>query len=228
MEFVRALRPDARLTIYTPDLPMSRVESFLENRAFSNPDAVAWTSLSVGARRDFIARGDRGVFGPERVAAFAYDERCHFAAGRVVHVARERGGPGVRVRLRRDERRRRQPARLRDQLHRLRPAGAAARAAGVRRAGRGRAPAPARSGTGRPIASSRSGGSWSWRACSRDCISPGLASLSQGPGFANLGSLGLLADRVLEPLFRAGGDAPPSTRAQRRASRPARVRASGA
>ena len=30
---------------------------------------------------------------------------------------------------------------------------------------------------------------------------PGLGALSQGPGFANLGSLGLLANRVLEPLF---------------------------
>ncbi len=29
---------------------------------------------------------------------------------------------------------------------------------------------------------------------------PGLGALSQGPGFANLGCLGLLANRVLEPL----------------------------
>ena len=32
---------------------------------------------------------------------------------------------------------------------------------------------------------------------------PGLAGLSQGPGFANLGSLGLLANRVLTPLLPA-------------------------
>ncbi len=30
---------------------------------------------------------------------------------------------------------------------------------------------------------------------------PGLGGLSQGPGFANLGSLGLLANRVLQPLL---------------------------
>ena len=30
---------------------------------------------------------------------------------------------------------------------------------------------------------------------------PGLAGLSQGPGFANLGSLGLLANRVIAPLL---------------------------
>ena len=29
---------------------------------------------------------------------------------------------------------------------------------------------------------------------------PGLAAVSQGPGFSTLGALGLLADRVLEPL----------------------------
>jgi mycobactin lysine-N-oxygenase len=33
---------------------------------------------------------------------------------------------------------------------------------------------------------------------------PGLAGLSQGPGFANLGALGLLANRVLQPLVPAG------------------------
>ena len=36
---------------------------------------------------------------------------------------------------------------------------------------------------------------------------PGLGGLSQGPGFANLGSLGLLANRVLQPLL-AGTSAP--------------------
>ena len=30
---------------------------------------------------------------------------------------------------------------------------------------------------------------------------PGLAGLSQGPGFANLGALGLLSNRVLQPLL---------------------------
>ncbi len=30
---------------------------------------------------------------------------------------------------------------------------------------------------------------------------PGLGALSQGPGFANLGCLGLLANRVLQPFF---------------------------
>jgi hypothetical protein len=32
---------------------------------------------------------------------------------------------------------------------------------------------------------------------------PGLAGLSQGPGFANLGALGLLSNRVLQPFLLA-------------------------
>ena len=35
---------------------------------------------------------------------------------------------------------------------------------------------------------------------------PGLGGLSQGPGFANLGSLGLLANRVLQPLMAELGN----------------------
>ena len=92
--------PTHRLTVYTPGLPMSRVESFVENRIFSNPEEIDWPSLSVQTRRDFIARRDRGVFGPERIAAFAYDERCRFVPGRVVHVASARAGAGVSRRTR--------------------------------------------------------------------------------------------------------------------------------
>jgi hypothetical protein len=36
---------------------------------------------------------------------------------------------------------------------------------------------------------------------------PGLGGLRQGPGFANLGSLGLLANRVLQPLLSEKGGA---------------------
>ena len=35
---------------------------------------------------------------------------------------------------------------------------------------------------------------------------PGLAGLSQGPGFANLGALGLLSNRVLQPLLIADSE----------------------
>jgi mycobactin lysine-N-oxygenase len=214
MEFVRAIRPDARLTVYTPGLPMSRVESFVENRVFSNPDVIDWPSLSVDVRREFIARADRGVFGPERIAAFAYDERTRFVDGRVVHVAAA-AGAGVRV-----------EHTLRDGhasavhdylinctgfdlLEQLRTLlSAQARAEIERRVG-GVWERP-------PGAELAFGRSLELAGMEPLLQLPGLAGLSQGPGFANLGSLGVLADRVLQPLYAAGP--------QRELSRPGRAR----
>jgi mycobactin lysine-N-oxygenase len=96
--FLRGFRPAARFTIYTPMLPMSRGESFLENRVFSNPDEVEWTALDQRTRRDFVKHSDRGVFDPPSLAAIAYDERCRFVTGRVTEVFAARGGAGVRLR----------------------------------------------------------------------------------------------------------------------------------
>jgi mycobactin lysine-N-oxygenase len=200
IEFVRGRRPDARLTIYTANLPMSRVESFLENRVFSRPDEVDWTSLSVEQRRDFVARSDRGVFGADRASPFAYDERCGFVGGRVTHIATAAIGQKVRVHYT-------SPAGTRtgehdyvinctgydplEQLRRLLADDAQAqleRQAGVLWS-------PARNPDATAIG----------RALELEGVRPrvhvpGLAALSQGPGFSTLGALGLLADRVLEPL----------------------------
>ena len=45
---------------------------------------------------------------------------------------------------------------------------------------------------------------------------PGLGALSQGPGFANLGSLGLLANRVLQPYLPGLGAGAEPARPQRK------------
>ncbi len=95
--FLRGLRPGCRFTIYTPMLPMSRGESFLENRVFSNPDTVEWESLDQRTRRDFVKHSDRGVFDPPSLAAIAYDDRCRFVTGRVTDVGAAAGGEGVRL-----------------------------------------------------------------------------------------------------------------------------------
>ena len=198
MEFVRALRPDARLTIYTPSLPMSRVESFVENRIFSNPEEIDWPSLDAQTRRDFISRSDRGVFGPERIAAFAYDDRCHFVAGRVLHVRATSSG-GVRI----EHAGRNVTASNEhdyvinctgfDLLEQLR----------VLLAGDAREQLERRVGAiwgapaGRELAIGRF---LEIEGVYPRLQLPGLAGFSQGPGFANLGSLGVLADRVLEPF----------------------------
>ena len=40
-------RPRARIAVYTPTLPLSRGESFLENRVFADPDDVGWEHLDL-------------------------------------------------------------------------------------------------------------------------------------------------------------------------------------
>jgi mycobactin lysine-N-oxygenase len=196
--FLRGFRPLARCTIYTPMLPMSRGESFLENRVFSDPDAVEWEALDQQTRRDFVKHSDRGVFDPPSLAAIAYDDRCRFATGRVTDVGEGEGG-SVRVEYVSPE----GPNAaehdfvvnctgfdLLAQLRTLFPD--RVRTEIEERVGR-LWDTPA--GTEVPI-----GRHLELRGMEPRLQIPGLAGLSQGPGFANLGALGLLANRVLAPL----------------------------
>lgn len=200
MMFLRGFRPHSRFTIYTPMLPMSRGESFLENRVFSNPDEVGWTALDQSTRRDFVKHSDRGVFDPPSLAAIAYDDRCRFVTGRVTEVFAARGRAGVRLRHESPE----GPAEpehdyvvnctgfdLLAQLRTLFPA--ATRNAIEERVGQ-LWDTPA--GTEVPI-----GRNLELRGMEPRLQIPGLAGLSQGPGFANLGALGLLSNRVLQPVL---------------------------
>jgi mycobactin lysine-N-oxygenase len=178
-------------------LPMSRGESFLENRVFSNPDAVEWESLDEQTRRDFVKHSDRGVFDPPSLAAIAYDDRCRFVVGRGPHVGPPAGG-GVRLEFETPQ----GPASaehdfvanctgfdLLAQLRTLFPA--SAREEIERQCG----PLWDRpAGVEVPI-----GRNLELRDVRPHLHIPGLAGLSQGPGFANLGALGLLSNRVLQP-----------------------------
>ncbi len=184
-------------------LPMSRGESFLENRVFSNPDKVDWESLDQQTRRDFVKHSDRGVFDPPSLAAIAYDDRCRFVTGRVTDVGAAAGGEGVRLEFEAPEGAGSRRARLRRQLHRLRPAGASCAPSSRRRCAseieRSCGPLwdqPA--GSEVPI-----GRDLELKGMRPRLHIPGLAGLSQGPGFANLGALGLLSNRVLQPLMVA-------------------------
>jgi mycobactin lysine-N-oxygenase len=199
MMFLRGFRPQSRFTIYTPMLPMSRGESFLENRVFSNPDEVEWTSLDQTTRRDFVKHSDRGVFDPPSLAAIAYDDRCRFATGRVTEVFSARGGEGVRLRHESPEGVM-SPEHdyvvnctgfdLLAQLHGLFPA--ETREEIEAQVGKLWDTPP---GTEVPI-----GRNLELREMRPRLQIPGLGGLSQGPGFANLGALGLLSNRVLQPL----------------------------
>jgi mycobactin lysine-N-oxygenase len=203
--FLRGMRPDCRFTIYTPMLPMSRGESFLENRVFSNPDTVEWESLDQQTRRDFVKHSDRGVFDPPSLAAIAYDERCRFVTGRVTDVGAAGSGEGVRLEYESPEG---QAGSEHDFV---------ANCTGFDLLAQLRTLFPA---TVREEIERRSGPVWDQPTGSEVPIGrnlelvgmrprlqiPGLAGLSQGPGFANLGALGLLSNRVLQPFMVANSE----------------------
>jgi alcohol dehydrogenase (cytochrome c) len=200
--FLRAMRPGAKITVYTPMLPLSRGESFLENRVFADPDDVGWEHLDIEARKDFVKHCDRGVFDAGVIARLAGDQRCAFELGRAVHVNAAAGGEEVELELETAA----GPAVAHheyvvnctgfDLLAQL----------------RGLFAEPVRSEL-----ESRVGPIWERapetelrfdRSLALEGMEPrlhipGLAGLSQGPGFANLGSLGLLANRVISPLVPA-------------------------
>ena len=204
MMFLRGFRPQSRFTVYTPMVPMSRGESFLENRVFSNPDEIEWEALDRTTRRDFVKHSDRGVFDPPSLAAIAYDDRCRFVIGRVSEVFAARGGAGVRLRHH-SPHGEAGPEHdfvvnctgfdLLAQLRGLFPAQTRAEIEG-RVGPLWDAPAGSEVPIGRNL---------ELRGMSPRLHIPGLAGLSQGPGFANLGALGLLANRVLEPLLTQRG-----------------------
>ncbi|MGV1048041.1 MAG: SidA/IucD/PvdA family monooxygenase [Solirubrobacterales bacterium] len=195
--FLRGMRPRARYTIYTPMMPMSRGESFLENRVFSNPDEVEWSALDLVTRRDFVKHSDRGVFDPPSLAKIAYDDRVRFVTGRVNHVG---SADGERIRVEYEA-----------------PGGGDAgehdyvvNCTGFDLLAQMRSLFPPEL---RAEIESRVGDLWEMPRGVEVPIGrhlellgmepllqiPGLAGLSQGPGFANLGALGLLANRVLQP-----------------------------
>ena len=215
--FLRDFRPAARMTVYTPMLPLSRGESFLENRVFSNPDEVAWSALDLQTRRDFVKHCDRGVFDPGTLASIAYDDRCRFVTGRVMHVGshterdghEESGGVYVDYAAAEGLTSARHDYLINctgfDLLEQLRGLfSPALRAEIERQAG----PVWERP----PEAEVAIGRALELQGMRPRLYIPGLAALSQGPGFANLGCLGLLANRVLAPLV-LGEDAPATHRA---------------
>ncbi len=200
--FLRAFRPDAELTIYTPSLPMSRGESFLENRVFSNPDEVAWDTLDPQTRRDFVRHCDRGVFDP----AHARDDRLRRPVP-VRHRARDarlrggRRGRGVRELRRAAGREMRASATTTWSTAPGSTCSSSCARCSRRRCGRRSRAGSARVWDRPPGAEIPIGRNLELEGMRPRLHIPGLGALSQGPGFANLGSLGLLANRVLEPLF---------------------------
>jgi outer membrane protein assembly factor BamB len=200
--FLRALRPEARITIYTPTLPLSRGESFLENRVFADPDDVGWAGLDLESRRDFVKHCDRGVLDAGVIARLAGEDRVRFELGRAVHAAAASEGEGVELALQTSAG---STVARHDYVVNCTGFDLLAQLRGLF-AEPVRADLEARVG---PIWDREPGSELRFdRSLALDGFEPrlhipGLAGLSQGPGFANLGSLGLLANRVLAPLLPA-------------------------
>ena len=199
--FLRDLRPAARLTIYTPTLPLSRGESFLENRVFADPDNVGWEHLDIETRRDFVKHCDRGVFDQTVLARIADDDHLSFIAGRAVHVALSDDGEGALLEF--DSPSEGMCSERYDFVINC-------TGFDLLRQLRGLFPDAVRDQVeeqcgplwdGPPKSEVPIGRALELKDVHPRLHIPGLGGLSQGPGFANLGSLGLLANRVLQPLL---------------------------
>jgi mycobactin lysine-N-oxygenase len=199
--FLRDLRPAAHLTVYTPTLPLSRGESFLENRVFADPDNVDWEHLDIETRRDFIKHCDRGVFDSSVLERIADDDHLSFLCGRAVHVSLSDDGEGALLEFE-------SPSEgMSSQRYDF-----VINCTGfdLLRQLRGLFPDAVRDEV-----EEQCGPLWDsppkfevpiGRGLELEGVRPrlhipGLGGLRQGPGFANLGSLGLLANRVLQPLL---------------------------
>jgi mycobactin lysine-N-oxygenase len=199
--FLRDLRPAARLTIYTPTLPLSRGESFLENRVFADPDNVGWEHIDLETRRDFVKHCDRGVFDQTVLARIADDDHLSFVTGRAVHVALTGDGEGALLEFE-------SPSEgMRSERYDF-----VINCTGfdLLRQLRGLFPDAVRDEVeeqcgplwdGPPQGEVPIGRGLELEGVRPRLHIPGLGGLRQGPGFANLGSLGLLANRVLQPLL---------------------------
>ncbi|HEU5252693.1 MAG TPA: SidA/IucD/PvdA family monooxygenase [Solirubrobacterales bacterium] len=204
--FLRDLRPAAHLTVYTPTLPLSRGESFLENRVFADPDNVGWEHLDIETRRDFVKHCDRGVFDQTVLARIADDDHLSFVTGRAVHVSLADDGEGASLEFESPDR-----AEVVSQRYDF-----VINCTGfdLLRQLRGLFPDAVRDEVesqcgplwdGAPKAEVPIGRGLELEGVRPRLHIPGLGGLRQGPGFANLGSLGLLANRVLQPLLEERG-----------------------
>ncbi len=204
MVYLRRAHPAARVTVHTPDPPLSRGESFLENRVFSDPDSIGWDRRDEDYRRRFIHHTDRGVFGPAALAKLAHDPQCSFVAGRVSAI---RAGSGGRLRIEHEH-----PtddgAREYDLVANCtgfdlwsavrRLIDEATHTTIATRVGVD-AWHPTRE------ADLRFGRDLEVAGLSPPLHIPGLSAHCQGPGFANLGCLGLLANRVVQRFVPHAG-----------------------
>ncbi|GGB94999.1 SidA/IucD/PvdA family monooxygenase [Cellulomonas carbonis] len=181
------------IELMTSGLVASRAESPVENRVYSDPESVDWSRRSEHERRHFIRRTDRGVISGDAVARLMNDDRVVLTEGRVLSVW-ERDGRAV-VRVRRGE-----------QISDV-PFDAVVNCTGFDAAEGVRALLGPTTEVALeamlevPLADVAEHGALAHdlalRGVTPPLFVPALAGFAQGPGFANLSSLGLMSDRVV-------------------------------
>lgn len=183
------------VSIVAPSYPRERSETYLDNAVFTDPSVSHWQEMPLGERIAFIRRTDRGVVSPPMLKALTSDERVAFVKGRVRTVQKGDSAP------------------LEFQIsgpNRTLCADAIVNCTGfdmalqVDRLLDDDARAFVSAGIGQHLSTNALveaiGPDLSLRGLSSPLFLPALAPLMQGPGFANLSCLGLLADRVVNRL----------------------------
>jgi mycobactin lysine-N-oxygenase len=76
-----------RIDIISPNgMTFSRGESYRENRVYTDPDVGNWDTLTLGDRRQFIERTDRGVFSAYAQSAIDRADNVDVVPGRLREV----------------------------------------------------------------------------------------------------------------------------------------------
>ncbi|MBP1822063.1 mycobactin lysine-N-oxygenase [Mycobacterium sp. OAE908] len=183
------------ITVISPQVTLfTRGEGFFENTLYSDP--TDWSSLTPAERRDALMRTDRGVFSARVQEALLADDRIRHLRGRVAHaVARDE-----RIRLTLSTNR---GVEALETVH-----GFDLVIDGSGADGLWFVPLLGQDaldllelGLGGPLTGEALqeaiGHDLAVSGVAPKLFLPGLAGLTQGPGFPNLSCLGLLSDRIL-------------------------------
>lgn len=212
------LGEDITVSIISPSPPRSRAESYVEDRVYSDPHSAAWQQLPEAVRMDFIARTDRGVISPRALGELARARSVSFLRGRIRYVG---AGPSGRIQVtvdQHDEVMRREY----DLVVNCTGSSTLRQLTGLFD---GASICEVESRLGIALNDERAlarelDTSLALRGLWPRLHVPALAGLAQGPGFANLSSLGLLSDRVLGGYMDAAHPTSPSARSTTAAAAP--------
>jgi len=203
------------ITVISPQVTLfTRGESFFENTLFSDP--TGWSALTPAERRDALNRTDRGVFSARVQDLLLADDRIRHLRGRVAHAVARDG----RIRLTLSTNRGREgPGEDSETVHGfdLVIDGSGADSMWFLPLFSQDVLDLLELGLGGPLTGDALqesiGHDLAVAEVYPKLFLPGLSGLTQGPGFPNLSSLGLLSDRVLGANLT---DDSPSARSTRR------------